>query len=102
MVSPHGRRAFAMRYRKAAISLAGLFSLGILFGAPAGNPESPNNLRGRMPASLEQDVAAVVANLDRIEDETLRLMNQTTLDRQRQIRTLGKLLLFDNRLSVNQ
>jgi cytochrome c peroxidase len=46
--------------------------------------------------------AKVVANLDRIEEDTLHQMNQTTLDREGQIRTLGKLLLFDKRLSVNQ
>jgi cytochrome c peroxidase len=55
-----------------------------------------------MPASFERDVAAVVADLDRIEADTLGNMNQSALDREGQVRTLGKLLLFDKHLSVNQ
>jgi cytochrome c peroxidase len=91
-----------MPYRNVSLPLLILLALGILFCATAGSPPSANNLRGRMPASFEQDVAKVVANLDRIEEDTLHQMNQTTLDREGQIRTLGKLLLFDKRLSVNQ
>ncbi len=60
------------------------------------------DLRGEMPPSFNQDVAKVVADIDRIEAETLRQMHQTTLDRQGQIHTLGKLMLFDKHLSVNQ
>ncbi|MGD0739462.1 MAG: cytochrome c peroxidase [Terracidiphilus sp.] len=55
-----------------------------------------------MPPGFDEDVAKVVADIDRIEADTLRQMNQTTRDRQGQIRTLGKLLIFDKHLSVNQ
>jgi cytochrome c peroxidase len=55
-----------------------------------------------MPPDFDKEVARVVADLDRIEADTLRQMDQTTLDRQGQVRTLGKLLLFDKRLSVKQ
>jgi cytochrome c peroxidase len=55
-----------------------------------------------LPASFDRDVERVVANLDRIEADTLRQMSATALDRQGQVRTLGKLLLFDKHLSVNQ
>ena len=92
--------------------LAKLLTLSVLFVSMNADPQtgstitgeraSPNNLRGRMPSSFDRDVEAVVANLDRTEADTLRQMNQTTLDRQGQIRTLGKLLLFDKHLSVNQ
>src|SRR6202023_1293584 len=61
-----------------------------------------HDLRGQMPPGFEQDVAKVVADIDRIEADTLRQMDQTTLDRQGQIHTLGKLMLFDKHLSVNQ
>lgn len=57
---------------------------------------------GEMPSSFNRDVAQVEQEMDRIEEETLRQMNTTTLDRQGQVRTLGKLLLFDKHLSVNQ
>jgi len=60
------------------------------------------DLHGRMPPDFDPEVARVVAELDRIEDDTLRDLNRTTLDRQGQVRTLGKLLLFDKRLSVYQ
>ena len=47
-------------------------------------------------------MARVVAEIDRIEADTLSEMKDTSLDRQGQVRTLGKLLLFDKHLSVNQ
>ncbi len=99
-----------MTERNAATLLAGLLLLGVLSFSrdvkpPAnagGDPTSTNNLRGRMPSSFDRDVEAVVANLDRIEAETLRNMEKSTLDREGQVRALGKLLLFDKHLSVNQ
>ena len=57
---------------------------------------------GQMPPGFDADVARVVAELDQIEADTLRQMDKTTLDRQGQIHTLGKLMLFDKHLSVNQ
>lgn len=66
---------------------------------PKGSSES---LQGKMPPDFDREVARVVADLDRIEDDTLRDMSRTTLDRQGQVRTLGKLLLFDKHLSVHQ
>src|ERR1700674_274580 len=61
-----------------------------------------HGLPGQMPPGFDNDVARVVAEIDRIEADTLRQMDQTTLDRQGQIHTLGKLMLFDKHLSVNQ
>ena len=101
-----------MHNRTFALSLLGLFTLGallLLVGSkllpgrvvPAAWPTS-QGLAGQMPPGFDQDVARVVADIDRIEADTLRQMNQTTLDREGHIRTLGKLLLFDKRLSVNQ
>jgi len=60
------------------------------------------SLAGQMPPEFEDQVARVAAEIDRVEADALRQMNQTTLDRQGQMRTLGKLLLFDKHLSVNQ
>jgi cytochrome c peroxidase len=100
-----------MRNRNLAVSLFGL-TFGALLISAAGKPQagsaisgqakSPSNLGGQMPPSFDQDVARVVADVDRIEADTLRQMDRTTLDRQGRVRTLGKLLLFDKRLSVNQ
>ena len=58
--------------------------------------------QGQMPPDFDAEVARVVAELDQIEADTLRQLDKTTLDRQGQIHTLGKLMLFDKHLSVNQ
>src|SRR6202162_3796102 len=100
-----------MRRRTIPLSLwlAGLLTIGFLL-VPARSENRRNNaaiaathgLPGQMPPGFDQDVAKVVAEIDRIEADTLRQMDQTTLDRQGQIHTLGKLMLFDKHLSVNQ
>jgi cytochrome c peroxidase len=72
------------------------------FAAVSGEAKSPSNHVGQIPPSFDKDVARVVANIDKIEADTLLQLNRTTLDREGQVRTLGKLLLFDKHLSVNQ
>src|SRR5258707_8641108 len=101
-----------MRNRYLAVAVFGLLTFGALLIPAAGKPQagaaasgqakSPSNLGGQMPPTFDQDVARVVADIDRIEADTLTQMDRATLDRQGQVRTLGKLLLFDKRLSVNQ
>ncbi len=101
-----------VRNRNLALLVCVLLTFGALLIAAASKPQagaansvdpkSPSNLGGQMPASFERDVASVVAQVDRIEADTLSQMKHTTLDRQGQVRTLGKLLLFDKHLSVNQ
>ena len=101
-----------MRNPSLAASAIGLLSLGGLMITPASRPQagaansgdakSATNLAGRMPATFEQDVARVVAENDRIEADALREMEHTMLDLQGQVRTLGKLMLFDKHLSVHQ
>jgi cytochrome c peroxidase len=78
--------------------LIGCLIFGALFGAVPAISQSA----GQMPAHFERDLQAIEANLDRIEADTLRELNHSTVDRQGQMRTLGKLLLFDKHLSVNQ
>jgi cytochrome c peroxidase len=91
--------------------LAALLTFGTLFNLASDKPQSgavpvavnsPINLGGRMPPSFDQEVARVIAELDRIEADTLSHAEPASLDRQGQVRTLGKLLLFDKHLSVNQ
>jgi cytochrome c peroxidase len=79
-------------------SLIACLIFGLLFAAVPAMPQSG----GQIPPNFERDVQAIEANLDRIEADTLRELNHTAVDRQGQIRTLGKLLLFDKHLSVNQ
>jgi hypothetical protein len=94
-----------MGNRNCAAPLLSLFTFGALLITAASNPQagasrsseikSTSNLGGQVPASFDQDVASVVAEIDRIEAETLSEMKDSSLDRQGQVRTLGKLLLFD-------
>jgi cytochrome c peroxidase len=101
-----------MRNRNLAASLFGFLTFGGLSSPVADKPQagapisreakSPSNLGGQMPPSFDQDVARVVAEVDGIEANTLSQIEHTTLDRQGQVHTLGKLLLFDKHLSVNQ
>jgi cytochrome c peroxidase len=102
-----------MGIRIVPVMLAALLTIGTLLTSASYWPQSvgaglpsaqnsPTNLGGRMPPSFDQEVARVVAALDRIEADTLRQVEHTSLDRQAQVRTLGKLLLFDRHLSVNQ
>jgi cytochrome c peroxidase len=63
---------------------------------------STTNLAGAVPPSFDQEVLRVEAEVDHIESDTLSQVQHTQLDRQAQIHTLGKLLIFDKHLSVNQ
>jgi cytochrome c peroxidase len=101
-----------MRGRSLAASPFGLLTVGVLLAALAGKPQAgapisqqakpSSDLGGQMPRSFDQDVARVVANIDRIEADALSQVGRTTLNRQGQVRTLGKLMLFDKHLSVDQ
>jgi cytochrome c peroxidase len=122
--SPSSRQAIRLIRSVAAIVLASIILLAItdagrthglttmeprakdhtvsLLGGVSGEAKPLGNLAGHMPPSFDREVAKVVADIDRIEAETLREMDSTSLDRQGQVRTLGKLLIFDKHLSVNQ
>jgi len=101
-----------MRTGNVVLLPVGLFAFSALLIAAVGKPpvgaavsgeeKSPSKLDGKMPPSFDQDVARVVMEIDRIEADTLKQMDHTTLDRQGQMRTLGRLLLFDKHLSVKQ
>src|SRR5260370_35403400 len=92
-----------------AVLASGLLILGSLllpartqFQRRAAAIAATHGLPGQMPPGFDQDVAKVVAEIDRIEAETLRQLHQTTLDRQGQLHTLAKLVLFEKHLSVTR
>ena len=101
-----------MDKRRLTAALLALLTLGALLISAASKPQGvassvgeakpSRDLRGQMPPSFEQEVASVVAEIDRIEVEALAQMESPTLDRQGQVRVLGKLLLFDKHLSVHK
>src|ERR1700681_3028164 len=96
------RSTETLRRRNPAVFLSGLLTFGAFLISAASKPQAgaaisgeaklPSNLGGQMPPSFDQDVARVVADNDRIEANTLRQLEHTALDRQGQVRTLGKLL----------
>jgi cytochrome c peroxidase len=91
----------------ASLSAAAGLIVPVLLMAYPGAPGGPataaaTRIPAQMPVDFNREVARVIADNDAIEDDTLRDMKRTALDRQGQIRTLGKLLLFDRHLSVNQ
>jgi cytochrome c peroxidase len=101
-----------MRHRRLGFSLFAFLPIGFLLlisrtdlqradsvHVPGTEKRDPS---GKMPQGFDQDVARVEANIDKIEAGALQEMNQPMLDRQGQVRILGKLLLFDKHLSVNQ
>src|SRR6266850_52815 len=77
-------------------------NLPALFSAAKQDTEMQPVPAGQMPADFDREVARVVADIDQIEADTLRSLANSSLDRQGQMRTLGKLMLFDKHLSVNQ
>ena len=90
-----------MRNRNLAVLLFGLLTFGALLISAASKPQAgaavsgeakaPSNLGGQMPPSFDQDVARVVADIDRIEADTLSQMDRSILDRQGQVRRQGYL-----------
>ena len=87
-----------MGNRNLTVPLFGFLAFGALLSASkpqagasiSGEAKLPNDLDGKMPPSFDQDVATVVDDIDRIEADTLSQMEYTALDRQGQVRTLGK------------
>src|SRR5258708_32579806 len=95
-----GRGTETMRNRKLAVLLFGLLTFGAFLISASSKPQgdtavsgaakSRSNLGGQMPPRLDQDVARLVAEVDRIQADTLSQMEHTTLDRRRQVHTLGE------------
>lgn len=77
-----------MGNRNRAVPLLGLFTFGALLISAASKPEagtsrsselkSTSNLGGQVPASFDQGLARVVAEIDRIEADTLSEMKDTS------------------------
>jgi cytochrome c peroxidase len=58
--------------------------------------------RDRIPAAARKEIKAVELEIDRIEAESLNKAQSATLDRFQQITLLGKLIFYDQRLSVKR
>jgi cytochrome c peroxidase len=85
-----------------AILLSSGYKRQVVRAAASDEAKPPTTPGGRMPSDFDREVARVEAEVDQIEADTLRHVESTPLDRQGQVRTLGKLLLFDKHFSVHQ
>ena len=65
----------------------------------SGEAERPPD-QDRIPAAAREEIKSVVLEIDRIEADTLDRARSTTLDRFQQITTLGKIIFYDQQLSV--
>ncbi|MCU1260284.1 MAG: putative methylamine utilization protein MauG [Bryobacterales bacterium] len=58
--------------------------------------------RDRIPATARKEIKSVELEIDRIEAESLNKARSTTLDRFQQIMLLGKIIFYDQQLSVRR
>jgi cytochrome c peroxidase len=58
--------------------------------------------RDRIPAAARKEINSVELEIHRIEDESLSRAQSTTLDRFEQITLLGKIIFYDQELSVKR
>jgi cytochrome c peroxidase len=58
--------------------------------------------RDRIPAAARKEINSVELEIDRIEGESLRRARSTTLDRFQQFTLLGKIIFYDQELSVKR
>jgi cytochrome c peroxidase len=91
-----------LRMRNAYISLAAAITL--IAAATALRSEDGDGAtdRDRIPAAARKEIKAVELEIDRIEAESLHKAQSTTLDRFQQITLLGKLIFYDQQLSVKR
>jgi len=82
-----GNRAITLLLTWLLISTVVLLSArsaNLRASAEQASASTSQGLAGQMPAGFDADVARVVAELDQIEADTLRLADKTTLARQGQ------------------
>jgi cytochrome c peroxidase len=83
--------------------LAGSTAVIVLVAAAAalrsGEGDRPTD-KDRIPAAAREEITSVVLEIDRIEAEALDRARSASLDRFQQVTLLGKLIFYDQELSV--
>jgi cytochrome c peroxidase len=84
--------------------VGGAVAIMLVAAATALRPEEGDGATGRdrIPAAARREIKAVELEIDRIEAESLNKAQSTTLDRFQQITLLGKLIFYDQQLSVKR
>jgi cytochrome c peroxidase len=89
-----------MRYTCAAG--AGAIMVVAAATAPRSGEGDGRTDRDRLPAAARKEIKAVELEIDRIEAESLNQARSKTLDRFQQITLLGKVIFYDQQLSVKR
>jgi cytochrome c peroxidase len=78
--------------------------IAVCWGAGSARSEAENRLvaKATLPVQAQQEIASVEAEINRIEDVTLADVEQRPLDPSQKIILLGKLLFYDQHLSVRR
>ncbi len=81
---------------------AGIVAAGVAAVGLRSEPKNPPLPTVTLPATVQRDIASVEAEINRIESDTLADAGQASLDPLQQIVLLGKLLFYDQELSVRR
>jgi cytochrome c peroxidase len=82
--------------------LAGAAAIMLIAAATALRSADGGGATDRIPAAARKEIQAVEQEINRIEAESLNKAQSATLDRSQQITLLGKLIFYDQQLSVNR
>jgi cytochrome c peroxidase len=77
----------------------GLVAAATAVRSGKGNSPAPRDL---IPDAARNEIKSVELEIDRIEAESLKRAQSATLDHFQQITLLGKLIFYDNQLSVKR
>ncbi len=84
------------------ITAIGAISSVMLLGGAIPARTTPQAKAVAVSSTVEEEIAKVVAEIDRIEAASIERLKQPPDNQVQQIELLGKLLLFDKELSVNR
>src|SRR5712671_4353683 len=84
-----------------AESAAGIALIATATALHSGKRESKID-HDRIPGAARKEIKSVELEIDRIEAESLNRARLTTLDRSQEITLLGKIIFYDQQLSVNR
>jgi cytochrome c peroxidase len=87
------------RYAWLAGSAAVIVLVAAVTALRSGEGDRPTD-QDRIPAAAREEIKSVVLEIDRIEAEALDRAQSATLDRFQQITLLGKVIFYDQELSV--
>src|SRR5260370_41826651 len=83
----------------ASVGLVQLVTTALVFEHATG---APDTRQVRLSVAAQTEIRQVEARINQIESETFRRIQTSSLDQLQELTLLGKLILFDQNLSVNK